>query len=286
MVYRNLRLGVFLTLALVLSLVSVSANYVGDFSAGTYAAGDTVSYNGSCYEAVGQLSSIPESYNPEGSFSHFWTEVNSSNCVVDSPSDNSSSDGSLWVSNTDYVVGDVVSYNGTSYKVVQAHRSQSDWKPDVVPALFRPYQKSTKTSYLSVKYNTNATEYKSFNRSSLIDKMQFSYVGSESTVKGVRFSWNFYKPVPRTNSVSWVLKPIRFIVSNDEITACTQNRTVSDCYNSLVVSVADDNVTSVKERALSTARGEVESALQVRNRLTSSTDYFVNQQGPGDLLLE
>lgn len=286
MVYRNLRLGVFLTLALVLSLASVSANYVGDFSAGTYAAGDTVSYNGSCYEAVGQLSSIPESYNPEGVFSHFWTEVNSSNCVVDSPSDNSSSNDDRWVTNKDYSVGEVVTHNGTSYKVVQAHRSQSDWKPDVVPALFRPYQKSTETSYLSEEYDTNATEYKSFSRSSLIDKMQFSYVGSESTVKGVRYSWNFYKPVPRTNSVSWVLKPLRIVVSNDEITACTQNRTVSDCYNSLVVSVADDNVTSVKERALNTARSEVESALEVKNRLVVSTNYFVNQQGPGDLVLE
>lgn len=36
----------------------------------------------------------------------------------------------------EYEVGDRVRYNDTLYKCVQAHTSQSDWTPDVTPALW------------------------------------------------------------------------------------------------------------------------------------------------------
>lgn len=35
-----------------------------------------------------------------------------------------------------YSIGDRVQYNGTLYKCVQAHTAQSDWAPDVTPALW------------------------------------------------------------------------------------------------------------------------------------------------------
>ena len=35
-----------------------------------------------------------------------------------------------------YAVGDKVRYNGTLYKVLQAHTSQADWTPDAAPSLF------------------------------------------------------------------------------------------------------------------------------------------------------
>ena len=47
-----------------------------------------------------------------------------------------------WEVNRSYAVGDIVSYGANSvgdpqlYKVVQAHVSQEDWKPDTVPALY------------------------------------------------------------------------------------------------------------------------------------------------------
>lgn len=41
-----------------------------------------------------------------------------------------------WASGNEYNSGDVVSYKNSLYKVVQSHTSQSDWTPDVVPALF------------------------------------------------------------------------------------------------------------------------------------------------------
>lgn len=35
-----------------------------------------------------------------------------------------------------YSIGDRVQYNGTLYKCIQAHTVQSDWTPDVTPALW------------------------------------------------------------------------------------------------------------------------------------------------------
>lgn len=35
-----------------------------------------------------------------------------------------------------YKVGDILQDNDKLYRVVQAHRSQADWKPSLVPALF------------------------------------------------------------------------------------------------------------------------------------------------------
>jgi chitodextrinase len=41
-----------------------------------------------------------------------------------------------WTSATVYMIGDMVSYEKSMYVCVQAHTSQADWTPDVVPALW------------------------------------------------------------------------------------------------------------------------------------------------------
>ena len=41
-----------------------------------------------------------------------------------------------WKAGVSYSIDKRLNYNGTLYKVVQAHTSQSDWTPDIVPALF------------------------------------------------------------------------------------------------------------------------------------------------------
>lgn len=41
-----------------------------------------------------------------------------------------------WRDNTDYKVGDRVRYDDILYKVVQEHKSESTWTPDVSPSLF------------------------------------------------------------------------------------------------------------------------------------------------------
>ncbi|MBR2806677.1 MAG: alpha-amylase [Lachnospiraceae bacterium] len=42
----------------------------------------------------------------------------------------------VWASDTDYAVGDRVSYDGTLYKCLTAHTSQSTWTPDASPSLW------------------------------------------------------------------------------------------------------------------------------------------------------
>ncbi|GJE92257.1 carbohydrate-binding module family 12 protein [Phanerochaete sordida] len=41
-----------------------------------------------------------------------------------------------WEPGTQYNIGDVVEYQGHRYKIIQPHRSQGDWTPDVTPALW------------------------------------------------------------------------------------------------------------------------------------------------------
>lgn len=41
-----------------------------------------------------------------------------------------------WGEEIEYAVGDRVKFGDTLYKCVQAHTSQSDWTPDVTPALW------------------------------------------------------------------------------------------------------------------------------------------------------
>ena len=42
-----------------------------------------------------------------------------------------------WVVGKAYAVNDRSQYNGTLYKCIQAHTSQSDWMPSVTPALWK-----------------------------------------------------------------------------------------------------------------------------------------------------
>ena len=42
-----------------------------------------------------------------------------------------------WVAGKAYAVNDRVQYNGTLYKCIQAHTSQSDWMPSATPALWK-----------------------------------------------------------------------------------------------------------------------------------------------------
>ena len=42
-----------------------------------------------------------------------------------------------WTIGKAYAVGDRAQYNGTLYKCIQAHTSQSDWMPSATPALWK-----------------------------------------------------------------------------------------------------------------------------------------------------
>ncbi len=57
----------------------------------------------------------------------------------------------IWQSGVAYSVGDKVNYRGTAYEVIQAHTSQIDWQPPLVPALFEVIQdpSSDKTPWVA-----------------------------------------------------------------------------------------------------------------------------------------
>ena len=45
-----------------------------------------------------------------------------------------------------YKVGEVVAFGGVLFRCVQAHRSQADWTPDRVPALWTPVRETKSTT--------------------------------------------------------------------------------------------------------------------------------------------
>lgn len=47
-------------------------------------------------------------------------------------------DGSQWMPGQRMVKGQLVTWQGQVYKIIQEHISQADWPPDMVPALFLP----------------------------------------------------------------------------------------------------------------------------------------------------
>ena len=47
-----------------------------------------------------------------------------------------------WESGVDYATGDIMTYDGRMYCVRQAHTSQADWPPPLVPALFQVWREN------------------------------------------------------------------------------------------------------------------------------------------------
>lgn len=51
-----------------------------------------------------------------------------------------------WAVGLDVSVGEVYNYNGDLVEVIQAHTTQSDWSPDVTPALWKVYRAPNEVS--------------------------------------------------------------------------------------------------------------------------------------------
>lgn len=65
-----------------------------------------------------------------------------------------------WAEGQSYPVGHKLLYGGELYKVIQAHTSQADWTPDVVPALFtRIDEQHDGSRYDPIPYNGNMELY-------------------------------------------------------------------------------------------------------------------------------
>lgn len=67
-----------------------------------------------------------------------------------------------WSVGKAYAIGDRIAYDGKLYKVIQAHTSQSDWLPSVVPALYAEVAKPGQGDDPSnpIPYNGNMELFK------------------------------------------------------------------------------------------------------------------------------
>lgn len=87
-----------------------------------YAVNDSVTYNGSSYRCL-QAHVSQTNWNPVSTLNVLWGTY--------APAT------SAWTVGVAYKVGDVVTYNGSTYQCLQAHTSISTWYPSAVPALWK-----------------------------------------------------------------------------------------------------------------------------------------------------
>ncbi len=73
-------------------------------------------------------------------------------------------DRGAWAPNTAYAVNDTVTYGGCTYKVLQAHTSQTGWEPPVVPALFQQLSCGTGPTATLTRTNTAVGPTATFTR--------------------------------------------------------------------------------------------------------------------------
>lgn len=86
-----------------------------------YPLGYTVHKDGILWESL-----IPANVTVPGTDPRWWKDLTT---VFE--------DGVWYPNSIVYNVGDVVTYNGTSYECLQAHTSQAGWEPSIVPALWK-----------------------------------------------------------------------------------------------------------------------------------------------------
>jgi chitinase len=104
-----------------------------------YRVGDIVTYNGGYYRCIQAHTSltgwepaiVPALWQATAPVSTYPAPTGG---ISPPPVSNS---GTAWTTNTAYKVGDVVTYDGKSYKCIQAHTSLTGWAPCYVPALWQ-----------------------------------------------------------------------------------------------------------------------------------------------------
>lgn len=57
-----------------------------------------------------------------------------------------------WEEETNYYVGDYVKYEGDLYKIIQSHKSQSNWYPPQVPAIYKLIAKKEEVENIDTDY--------------------------------------------------------------------------------------------------------------------------------------
>lgn len=99
----------------------------------TYEAGDLVTHDGQTWRCLQAHSSQPD-WAPGAAPSLWATHTETAE-----PEPESEPEGpAAWAAGTTYQPGDLITYQGHTYKVLQAHTSQGHWTPDAVASLYSP----------------------------------------------------------------------------------------------------------------------------------------------------
>lgn len=99
-----------------------------------YKVGDIVSYDGSSYKCL-QAHVSESAWNPADTAA-LWTPLAHDTATTDTSS-NVTSSPRAWSGNfISYKIGDLVSYQGNTYKCIQGHTSESAWDPADTNALW------------------------------------------------------------------------------------------------------------------------------------------------------
>lgn len=90
-----------------------------------------------------------------------------------------------------------ISYGGKLYEVVQGHITQSDWTPDVVPALFSEIQAPAGEGYPEWVQPTHAeNSYAVGDRVTWVGKNWESTIPANTTEPGTLLPWDYWKEIP------------------------------------------------------------------------------------------
>lgn len=100
-----------------------------------YRKGAIVRWNGKVWQSMtDQLNSWEP--GAAGVYSFIWTDITPATTPTGTAPDGTQANPYPFKAGLNLTVGQYVTYNGSTYKVIQAHTTQDSWNPPAVPSLF------------------------------------------------------------------------------------------------------------------------------------------------------
>ncbi|WP_312098972.1 carbohydrate-binding protein [Corynebacterium dentalis] len=100
-----------------------------------YRKGAIVRWNGKVWQSMtDQLNSWEP--GAAGVYSFIWTDITPATTPTGTAPDGTQANPYPFKAGLNLTVGQYVTYNGSTYKVIQAHTTQDGWNPPAVPSLF------------------------------------------------------------------------------------------------------------------------------------------------------
>ena len=181
-----------------------------------YTAGDIVEFNGQYYEVV-------QSHTSQAG----WTPlvVPSLFVLTEAPAGSGYNETTPVWAGQSVTRGDIVEYNGISYRVIQSHVTQDDWTPDRVPALFiKEVKHETSTTVNSSEYTLTEESVKPI------------FDGVERNERGYTYIFSYIQPEYQNDLITLNKRTARYDITFNDIQSCSgYGLTNQECYDHLVL---------------------------------------------------